>query len=314
MSFSGEVKEELAKVLPNARHCHIAELTAIITMCGGVSISAGKHIRMNVQTENPAVARKCFTLLKKAYNIVADIKVSHAKGSSRGFWYTVQVGHHDDAVKVLQASKLLSANLEMREENTLVNRMVVAKDCCRRAFLRGAFLVSGSISDPLKGYHLEIVCGDEDKALQLQSLIRQFSLDARVVARKKHYMVYLKEGEQISDMLNLMGAHVALMEFENARILRDISNNVNRKVNCETANINRTVNAAVRQIEDIRFLQEKVGFEHLPEKLAEIASIRLEYPDASLQELGGLLKSPVGKSGVNHRLRKLSSLAEKYRS
>ena len=137
-----------------------------------------------------------------------------------------------------------------------------------------------------------------------------FGVDAKIVQRKKHFVVYLKEGSQIVDMLNVMGAHVSLMEL---RILKEMRNSVNRKVNCETANIHKTVSAAVRQIEDIRYIQQKIGFEQLSEGLAEIARLRLEQPEATLKELGMMLSTPVGKSGVNHRLRKLSDIAETLR-
>jgi len=185
--------------------------------------------------------------------------------------------------------------------------------CCKRAFIRGAFLASGSISDPEKGYHFEIVCSDEQKAEQLRELIRSFEIDAKIVMRKKSYVVYVKEGAQIVDMLAVMEANVALMNLENIRIVKEMRNTVNRKVNCETANINKTVNAAVKQTEDIRLIQEKMGFHNLNEGLAEIAELRLQYPEATLKELGMMLNPQVGKSGVNHRLRKLSQIADGLR-
>ncbi len=155
----------------------------------------------------------------------------------------------------------------------LENMLVVQQNCCKRAFIRGAFLASGSISDPEKGYHFEIVCSDEKKAEQLQTIIRSFSVDAKIVQRKKSYVVYVKEGAQIVDMLAVMEANVALMDLENIRILKEMRNSVNRKVNCETANINKTVNAAVKQTEDIKLIQQKIGFEQLNEGLAQIAEL-----------------------------------------
>ena len=164
-----------------------------------------------------------------------------------------------------------------------------------------------------KGYHFEIVCSDEQKAGQLRELIRSFEIDAKIVMRKKSYVVYVKEGAQIVDMLAVMEANVALMNLENIRIVKEMRNTVNRKVNCETANINKTVNAAVKQTEDIRLIQEKMGFHNLNEGLAEIAELRLQYPEATLKELGMMLNPQVGKSGVNHRLRKLSQIADGLR-
>ena len=185
------------------------------------------------------------------------------------------------------------------------------RSCCKRAFLRGAFLASGSISDPQKSYHFEIVCQEEQTAQLLQRLYREYELDAKIVLRKKYYIVYLKEGAQIVDALNIMGAHVALMNLENVRIFKEMRGSVNRIVNCETANINKVVGAACRQVEDINYIQSRMGLDELPPALKEMARIRLEYPDSSLKELGELCDPPVGKSGVNHRLRKLSEIAGK---
>jgi len=190
---------------------------------------------------------------------------------------------------------------------------VIQQSCCRRAFIRGAFLASGSISDPEKFYHFEIVCAARPKAEQLKNMIATFGLDAKIVVRKKYYVVYIKEGSQIVDILNVMEAPISLMELENIRILKEMRNSVNRQVNCETANINKTVSAAVKQIEDITYIKDTIGFDGLPENLEQMARLRLLRPDATLKELGEALDPPVGKSGVNHRLRKLSTLAEELR-
>ena len=169
------------------------------------------------------------------------------------------------------------------------------------------------MSDPEKSYQLEIVCDTEEKARQLQEMIASFAIGAKIIQRKKNYVVYVKESSQIVDLLNVMEAHVALMNFENVRILKEMRNSVNRQVNCETANIGKTISAAVKQIEDIQYIQRMIGFDRLPENLAEMARVRLEQPEATLKELGQMLNPPVGKSGVNHRLRKLSVLAEELR-
>lgn len=185
--------------------------------------------------------------------------------------------------------------------------------CCKRSYIRGAFLTAGSMSDPSKSYHFEIVCSEEEEAMHLRDIINSFDMDAKIVPRKKTFVVYLKEGSQIVDILNVMEAHIGLMELENVRILKEMRNSVNRKVNCETANINKTVSAAVRQMEDISYIKETAGFDKLPEGLKDVALTRLEYPEATLKELGSLLREPLGKSGVNHRLRKLSEIADKLR-
>lgn len=314
MTFSGQVKQELSNQAATARHCQLAELAAIVGLCGSVCISASGRYRIRIHTENITVARKCFTLLQKTFNICSNVSVRIHKGNGRSSQiYTVLVSDHIIALKILQALKLLDEDGEVAEQVSPANQLLVQKSCCRRAFIRGAFLCAGSISNPEKSYHFEIVCVSAERALQLQTLIRTFGPDAKIVQRKKHYIVYIKEGAQIVDMLNIMEAHISLLNLENIRIVRDMRNNVNRKVNCEAANINKTVNAAVRQMEDIRYLEAVKGLDTLPGGLADIAWLRLNNPDASLKELGEMLVPPVGKSGVNHRLRKLSQMAEELR-
>lgn len=312
MSFSGNVKEELSEHWSSARHCQIAELAAILGLCGSIIINSRNEYRVKVHTENKAVARKVFTLIKKTFNIESDISIRR-NIQKQSVSYSVVVKQHQDALRVLQAVKLIDEHLDGFEEVRIVNPIVVQQTCCKRAFIRGAFLAAGSMSDPKKAYHFEIVCAAEPMAEQIRELMSSFSMDAKIVQRKKSYVVYLKEGSQIVDILNIMEAHVSLMELENVRILKEMRNTVNRKVNCETANLNKTVSAAIKQLEDITYLRDTIGLEKLSEGLEEVALARLSHPDASLKELGALLSPPVGKSGVNHRLRKLGDLAEKVR-
>ena len=314
MSFSSQIKEELSRQTAPARHCQIAEIAAILSLCGRIQISGDDHYSIKIHTENVTVARKCFTLLKKTFNIVTDISIRRNAHLGKNRIYSVAVKQHDDALRILKATKLLADDGEIGENLNVVGNVVVQNPCCRRAFLRGAFLASGSISDPEKSYHFEIVCATEPKAKQIQSIMATFNVEAKIVIRKKYYVVYIKEGNQIVDMLNVMEAHLSLMELENIRIVKEMRSNVNRQVNCETANINKTVSAAMKQIADIEYIRDTVGFESLPPGLAEIARVRLEKPEATLQELGEELEPPVGKSGVNHRLRKLCETAEQLRA
>ncbi|MCH5344584.1 MAG: DNA-binding protein WhiA [Acetatifactor sp.] len=287
MSFSSEVKEELAKHISPARHCQIAELAAIMNLCGQYGRDGQGRYTIGFQTENESVARKGFTLLKKTYNIDTGVAMSEE-----------QMGDIFQKIGSLEEP---------------VSSLLIKNSCCQRAFLRGAFLSIGSMSDPQKSYHLEFVCTDEEKARQLQGVIQGFGIEAKIILRKKYYVVYLKEGESIVDLLNICEAHVALMKLENLRILKDMRNSINRRVNCETANITKTVNASTRQIEDIEYIRDHYGLEKLSSNLRQMAEIRLEYPDAPLKELGEYLEPPVGKSGVNHRLRKLSEFADRLR-
>lgn len=313
MSFSSGVKDELSRQVNKARHCQIAEIAAIISLCGKVLISENDSYCIQIHTENVAVARKYFTLVKNAFQINTEISIRRNAYLKKGRTYIITVMNHEDSLRILHAAKLIDENQEIHEDFSLVNNVVIQNSCCRRAFIRGAFLASGSISDPEKFYHFEIVCAARPKAEQLQAIMATFDLDAKIVQRKKYYVVYIKEGAQIVDILNVMEAHISLMNLENVRILKEMRNSVNRQVNCETANINKTVSAAYKQIQDITYIRETMGLDGLSEGLREIAEARLEHPEAALKELGMLLASPVGKSGVNHRLRKLSNLAEELR-
>lgn len=288
MSFSSEVKEELAKHISPARHCQMAELAAIMHFCGQYGLDTEGCYTIGFQTENESLVTKGFTLLRKTFNIDTGGQVKREQMEE----LFAKIGALDEPV----------------------NGLLIKNACCQRAFLRGAFLSVGSMSDPQKGYHLEFVCTDERQAQQLRSVMQNFDLDAKIVLRKKYHVVYLKEGSCIVDLLNVCEAHKALMNFENLRILKEMRNSVNRRVNCETANITKTVNAATRQIEDIEYIRDYYGFRNLPDNLREIAEVRLEHPDAPLKELGNYLDPPVGKSGVNHRLRKISELADRIRT
>mgnify|MGYP002542741590 FL=1 len=302
MSFSGQIKEELAQVISSPRHCQLAELAALVQFCGHIEEDGS----LLVQSENPLVIRKCFTLLKKTFKIEVAAKSQMQTQNYRLF----VTG--EDAFRVLEALKICdtAGHLMMRH---LTDPVLIKNSCCKRAYLRGCYMAVGSMSDPYKSYHLELVCGLQAQAEQLLKILHDFSLDAKMIIRKKYYVVYMKEGENIADFLNITEAHKALMEFENTRIYKGMRNMVNRKVNCEAANITKTVNAATRQVEDIRLIREKMGLEGLPEPLRQMAYVRLENPQASLGELGKLLDPPVGKSGVNHRLRKLGELAKELK-
>lgn len=310
MSFSGEIKEELSWLIPAGRHCRLAETAAILTFCGKIIVTETDSYCVKIQTENLSVARKYFTLLRKTFNMRAEVSV---RKSHESRFYSIVVRCDKDARRLLKLTNLMTEDGTVDGEIRQLQQRLLKQNCCRRAFIRGAFLAAGSVSDPNKSYHFEIVCNGQEKAEQLQSILTEYEIDAKIVMRKKHYVVYVKEGSQIVELLGLTGAHVSLMELENVRIVKEMRNSVNRKVNCETANLNKTVSAAVRQVDDIRYIEKTIGFQELSEGLEEIARLRLAHPEASLKELGDLLSPPVGKSGVNHRLRKLSLLADKLR-
>ncbi len=278
MSFSKDVKEELILVIPKSRHCVAAELAGIFMLQGLDSFREKTDDHLN---------RKVFTLLNNACNIGKDAIVI----SDDVFFETK---------KMLKFSK----------DEQLVDDIVIQQTCCKRAFIRGAFLAAGSISDPNKGYHFEIVCNILPQAILLQKAMKAFDVEAKIVERTGKHVVYLKDGIQIVEILRVMEAAHSVMDLENIRVVKEVRGTINRKVNCETANIGKTVNAAVRQIEDINLINEKLGLENLPQQLQEIANIRLAYPDTPLADLGQLLDPPIGKSGVNHRFKKLAAIAK----
>ncbi|MCC8151024.1 MAG: DNA-binding protein WhiA [Lachnospiraceae bacterium] len=380
MSFSGDIKNELARRFPDEYHCLLAELAAIIHYAGSLSGNAdcGSIV---VETENVALAKKYLRLIRRAFDITLSLDIRKLPSGKRNL-YRIELsseeeqqeyadgkcgrkqlvtvrdskdGNRSECIAAESAEKRFkeeksagcdpgreSAGAEENRFGDAAARDIIGTDfagdrfsrvwretadwekpgfkeclleysCCRRAFIRGAFLTSGSMSDPGKSYHFEVVCRTRQGAEELCAVMESFDIHPKIVLRKSKPVVYLKDSEVIVDILNVMGASGALMRLENVRIIKDMKNSANRQSNCDSANINKIVRAAVRQVEDIRLIERKMGFSQLPPMLREMAQIRLEHPEESLQELGTYLNPPVGKSGVNHRLKKLSEIAETLR-
>lgn len=278
MSFSARVKDELCGHIVSSRHCRMAELGAMVSM-------SGRFVSDNWEpdAENKFIRIKA-EKLKKLLNI--------------------NIGSEDGR---------RTLKLKTIGDNCVVEPLLVERSCCKQSYIRGAFIATGSVTNPEKGYHFEIVCDLEEQARLLMDIISDFGLEPKTILRKKYYVVYMKGSSMIVDILNIMGAHISLMSMENVRILKDMRNSVNRRVNCETANINKTVSAAVKQIEDIKYISSVRGLNYLPDNLRAIAQLRLEEPDMPLKEMGESLSPPIGKSGVNHRLRKISEIANELR-
>lgn len=313
MSFSSKVKEELGKQESPARHCCIAEFAALFALSGQIKKMGNGNVYIKIQTENLTVAQKSYILLEKTFRARIEVIVRRHNLPAAAGSYSIYVFRKRDVLNILQAVKIIDGQKKHWGSLSEVHYLLVQNTCCKRAFLRGAFIAAGSVANPEKAYHLEIAVLSGKFAAQIREIITSFMIDAKIIERKKYYVVYIKEGSQIVDFLNVTGAHIALMDFENVRIVKEVRNSVNRQVNCETANIGKTVAAAARQIEDIKYIQCNMGFGKLAEGLKEIAMLRLEYPESPLQELGRMLSRPIGKSGVNHRLRKLSDIANQMR-
>lgn len=313
MSFSAKVKGEIGRHTEMSRSEALAEISAIMKVGGTIGFS-GKGLSFRITTENPASARLIFTLLKKQFNIHSKLMVKKSNSLKKNNIYMVVIDEEMGVRELLQETGILTEVDGIMGLDYGIHDEMVKTEGERRAYVRGAFLGGGSISNPEKTYHLEFVTHSEEYALELCKLINSFGLNSKVIQRKNSFIIYIKEGEQIVDLLNIIGAHSALMELENIRIMKEMRNNVNRIVNCETANLSKTVNAAVRQVESIKLIQNQIGLQRLPKNLREIAELRLNYPDESLKELGEMLDPLIGKSGVNHRLRKIEKIAEELRS
>ncbi|MBL3531576.1 DNA-binding protein WhiA [Companilactobacillus zhachilii] len=306
VSYASEVKQELTKLVVHPEHARV-ELSALLRMNGSLSLQ-NHHFVLTAQTENAAIARRIFSLIKQKYGMESELLVRKKMKLKKNNQYLVRLKH--DTNKVLTDLDILDeSGLSI---NTDVPEEVLNEDQRMRSYLRGAFLATGSVNNPeTSRYHLEIYSLYETHNEGIAQMMNYFHLNARTTKRRNGYIVYLKEAEKIADFLQLIGATNSMLKFEDIRIVRDMRNSVNRLVNCENANINKTVAAAERQIENIKHLQATVGLDSLPDKLREIAILRLENPEVSLKELGDMVPSgPISKSGINHRLRKLNQLAE----
>lgn len=300
MSFSNDVKNELSRIETNDVAGDKAELLGLLRMSGAIVIR-GMNVGIHFSTENAALARRALQLLKSNYQVQTEVVITRSRRLKKNNRYQVQVIPSPQVSTALFELQLLSV------ESDLKNPLLENHDC-KRTFLRGAFLGGGSISRPSSDYHLEMVTENEDFAHTIIKIMQSFSLKAKLTDRKNEYIVYLKDGESIINFLSVIGAHNAMMELENVRIVKEMRNNVNRAVNCETANLNKVVKAAVRQVRCIHYIDEHMGLAELPQPLQEVAKLRLEHQDVSLNDLVEY-SSGLGKSGINHRLKKLQEIA-----
>ena len=307
MSYASEVKKELTGLevhLNNAK----AELMALIIMNGSLNIANHKLV-LNIQTENPAIARRIYQLLKDFYHAESELVVRRKMKLKKNNLYIVRL--RNDAESVLDDLGILQG-LQIKEK---IPVEMLSDEGMVRSYLRGAFLAGGSVNNPeTSRYHLEVYSLYEEHNNMLVDMMNEFGINARSTPRRSGYIVYLKEAEKIADFLSLIGATNAMLKFEDIRIVRDMRNSVNRLVNCETANMDKIATASNQQIENIKLIDSKVGLGSLPVKLREIAETRLANEEVSLKELGELIPSgAISKSGVNHRLRKLNAYAEQLR-
>lgn len=308
MSFAHDIREELAAEPVSVRQYILAEAAGIVLSCG--------HIRdgiLQIETEHKSTAGRICLLLEEGFHIKPVMTVQPGRGQTKGR-YHVAAGTEEESAQVLGTLQLGPANGRLYDTDLTADEVLLMRTGSRRAFLRGMFLGCGTAGNPEKSYHLEFACSGQKQADQVSEILARFSFTPRTVIRRSHTVVYLKEGQQVSDLLGVMEATATLLEFETIRVRREVSGRINRKVNCETANLGKTVKAGVSQVQDIRLIQEKAGLDSLPPDLREAALARLGHEDISLGELGALMDPPVGKSGMSHRFTRIRRIADSIRN
>ncbi len=308
MTFAAEVKKECSRLETKNICCTNAELAAFVRLNGVLELGGKSKLGLSMKTENPATARRIYKLFKDTTDLPVDIYVKRKAKLNKNFSYMI-------SIRPNLATKVFLITVGMMEETYAIIPGIadqfLNKRCCRRAYLRGSFLAAGAVSDPKKGdYHCEILTHDEIHKNKLKELSLKEDLQWREFQKKNNTVLYLKDSEQITDLLAMIGATNAALAYENARVYRSMRNRVNRLVNSETANLNKTMQASWRQSQKIEKIDSLIGLETLPAGLQEIARLRLENPEYSLSELAESLNSPLSKSAVNYRLKKIEKMAD----
>lgn len=306
MSFSATAKDELARKVPEKDCCAVAELAAFAHVTGHMELKGQGNFAFYMNTEHAPTARCMLSLLKTRMQVSARL-ITKENRLKKKHIYTIMVEDFADARRLLTDLKILDQG-QMRFD---IHPKLTKTDCCRTSFLRGAFLGSGSVSDPEKGYHLEFVASTQEFADGLLNILSSYEIRARAITRKDSVVAYVKESDSIIKLLTLIGAHSTILALENIRISKDIMNNINRAANCEAANYSKTVDASIKQVQAIMRLKAAGELENLSPNLFAVAEARLNNHQATLSELAEIIGGKVGKSGINHRLRKICELAEK---
>ncbi|MGI6731755.1 MAG: DNA-binding protein WhiA [Anaerovoracaceae bacterium] len=313
MSFSVNTKNELSRIEPEKKCCQLAEIAGFLRMCGVIKLSGSMKMDLKITTENPAVARHFKILTADYFGMKSSLVITQNSLIGKGRLYELVIDSTTNSEMILRETGILMVREGFNYISDGIYPDLIKTKCCRKAYLRGVFLGAGTISDPEKAYHLEIVCNSEVLGNDVRKLINSFGLNSKLTVRKKKYVVYIKEAEKIIDFLNILGAHGQLLELENIRIMKDLRNKTNRISNCDSANLDKMINASARQLENIKLIDETRGIASLPDKLYETAVLRLENPEASLAELAEMLNPPLKKSGINHRLKKIEEIADRIR-
>ena len=311
MSFSTDTKNELARTIPEKKCCQLAEIAGFLRIAGSLRLAGGGRFSIHCETDNAAACRHYKKLIKEYFNVDPELEIEEGGALRKGHIYSLNIAPDMKSESILRETGILLVKQGSNYISDGIYQDIVKKKCDRKSYLRGAFMAAGSVSDPVKEYHLEFTLDHEQLAIDLRRLIGTFDdLEGRIAMRKGKYVVYMKRSEYISDMLALMGADSQVLIFENTRIEKEVVNQTVRLTNCDSANTDRTINAASRQVEAIRKLMDSGKMGILSEKLVEVAELRLEHPDASLIELGEMMDPPLKKSGINNRLKRIMEAAK----
>lgn len=311
MTFSERTKSELVRTKGECRDCSVAELAGFVHTAGSIAISGSRRLAVAVEVDQPAIARRAFSLAKRLFGVTPVIAVRRRQRFSKPSTYVVGMPSSEQTSDVLRRLHVITKDGSL---TIGIPWGLLESRCCQRAYMRGAFVVRGYVSDPTRSYHLEVPSNSLEHAQDFSKLAMKWSIDARVVEHKQRYVAYVKGAEGVSAFLQVIGADRAFLEFENVRAMKSVRNLVNRGVNCETANLNKTVDAAAKQLDDIRTIDQAVGLSSLKRSLREVAEARLELPSATMGEIGEFLNPPISKSTVGYRFRKLAEMADEIRS
>ena len=309
MSFSSEVKNELSHVVMHDECCKMAELTGfLITNCSITKENGDFILRMS--TENASAIRRVYNAFKSLYNIIPITNIEKEK-TFKDNLYQLKIVDKSDLEKIFKNSYI---NIDTRLQIIIDDKgKILEKECCKRSFLRGVFMGGGSMADPNQMYHLEVVASNMENATFINRIMNDMELNAKTIKRKKEFVVYIKGAERISDLLASIGSNKGILNFEQVRVIKEVKNRVNRINNFENANLEKTIDTAILQIEDIMIIRKNRKFQKLPEPLKEIALLRLENKNDTYTELGEKLNPPLSRAGVSHRFKKIKEIADELR-
>ena len=313
MSFASDVKNELTRTVPEKKCCQLAEIAGFLRFAGSITLSSGR-MGIKVTTDNASAARLFIRLVKEYFGAKTALSLGEPTPLAKGRVYELTVTPEMNSEQILREVGILGVKEGSNYITDGFDAAIVRKRCCKKAALRGAFLACGSVSDPVKGYHLELVCGSDYMAQDMRRVVNSFGLKAKTVKRRNKHVVYLKDSEQIGDFLNIIGATSLYFQYQDVRMTKENLNKANRIANCESANVDKQVSAAQKQLADIRVIEETKGLGALSAALQETAQIRKEHPELSLADLAELFDPPLKKSGLNHRFAKLAEEANKMRA